>query len=101
MVEGDRDGWVPVLRALGDESRLRVVGYLAGQGRSSVGEIAENAGLSPYNASKHLRVLREAGIIEMERDGVKKWCRLASHIQSRYDGERRELDFGCCQFRFD
>lgn len=57
-----------LLRALADENRLRIV-VLLGGGELCVCHIAEALGLSQPNASQHLGVLRNAGLVEGERRG--------------------------------
>lgn len=58
-------------RALGDPSRLRLLGHLmAARGPTSQGALAEAAGLSQANASKHLACLLQAGLVIREREGA-------------------------------
>jgi DNA-binding transcriptional ArsR family regulator len=52
------------LVALAEPNRLRIVEMLR-KGPSSVNEIAERLELSQPLVSKHLRVLREAGIVQV------------------------------------
>src|SRR5687768_12559760 len=59
---------VTALRALGEETRVRIVALLL-EGPRDVGAIADALGVSQYNVSKHLRVLREAGLLVVEKDG--------------------------------
>src|SRR3954469_1686618 len=42
------------------------------QGRRPVGELSHEAGLSQPNTSRHLRVLREAGLVERTVDGRRR-----------------------------
>jgi DNA-binding transcriptional ArsR family regulator len=42
----------------------------------SVGELVEQIGLSQPGVSKHLRALREAGLVEVRRDAQRRWYRL-------------------------
>lgn len=51
--------------ALGEPSRLRIVELLR-TGPLSVGEIVERLGIRQPQASKHLRVLGESGIVTVE-----------------------------------
>jgi DNA-binding transcriptional ArsR family regulator len=51
--------------ALGEPSRLQIVELLRGR-PFSVGEIAEALTIRQPQASKHLRVLRDAGIVAVE-----------------------------------
>ena len=63
-------------RALGDETRLRVIGLLAEIGPMPVGELSSRVGLSQPLISWHLRILRLAGIIDTSRNGREVICRL-------------------------
>jgi DNA-binding transcriptional ArsR family regulator len=51
--------------ALADPNRLNIVELLH-DGPLSVGEIADRLGLGQPQASKHLRVLSEAGLVEVQ-----------------------------------
>jgi DNA-binding transcriptional ArsR family regulator len=52
--------------ALVDPRRRAVLDLLA-QGELSVGELVERLGLTQPQTSKHLRVLREAGLVRVEQ----------------------------------
>ncbi|HLW48228.1 MAG TPA: metalloregulator ArsR/SmtB family transcription factor [bacterium] len=62
-------------RALADPTRRRILGLLRG-GRRTVGEIAGNFRTSRPAISRHLRVLRAAGLIVAHRDGTARIRRL-------------------------
>ena len=57
-----------VLKALANESRLRIVDRLA-KGECSVGELTELIGSDRTTVSKHLAVLRAHGIVLDRREG--------------------------------
>jgi DNA-binding transcriptional ArsR family regulator len=63
-------------RALGDESRLQVIGVLASDGPLPVNGLSTRVGLSQPLISWHLRILRLAGLIETRRSGREVICRL-------------------------
>ena len=63
-------------RALGDETRLRMIGILAETGPVNVLELARRSTLSQPLISWHLRILRLAGLIDTERRGREVICRL-------------------------
>lgn len=63
-------------RALGDETRLRVIGLLAEIGPVPVGELSTRVGLSQPLISWHLRILHLAGLIETKRQGREVICQL-------------------------
>ncbi|WP_084411146.1 ArsR/SmtB family transcription factor [Paenibacillus glacialis] len=54
-----------VMSALAEPNRLQIVELLR-ESPLTVGEIAERLGLRQPQASKHLRVLSEAGIVEVQ-----------------------------------
>lgn len=90
---------VVALRALGEDTRVRIVGLLM-ERALDVTEIAQRLGVTAYNASKHLRVLREAGLLEVEKDGRQRLYALPEAIRGQA-AEGRVLDLGCCSFQFD
>ena len=45
-------------------------------GERLAGELADSLGLSQPLASKHLRVLRDAGLVSVRVDGPRRWYRL-------------------------
>lgn len=63
-------------RALGDETRLRIVGLLAESGPMTVNALSAGVSLSQPLISWHLRILRLAGIVDTERRGRATICRL-------------------------
>lgn len=87
-----------LLKVLADETRLAVVRRLM-EGAKHVGEINADLGVERTLLSHHLKVLREAGIVEAERDGKAVLYRLSPHIESRRRGQALEL--GCCRLVFD
>ena len=56
--------------ALSDPTRLRLLLALKGRDRG-VSELAEAAGVSQPAASKHLAVLRRAGLVDVDRVGTR------------------------------
>jgi ArsR family transcriptional regulator, arsenate/arsenite/antimonite-responsive transcriptional repressor len=68
-----------MLRALGDESRLRIVALL-GQGELCVCHLHTALARSQPHVSRHLAVLRAAGLVEARRQGSWVHYRLAAQI---------------------
>jgi len=58
-----------ILRALGDETRLRIIAWLS-HGELCVCHLEKALELSQPNVSRQLGVLRAAGIVESRRDGT-------------------------------
>src|SRR5262245_18663790 len=73
---------VTALRALGEDTRVRIVGLLI-EGAMDVNEIARRLDVSQYNVSKHLRILREAGLVEVEKSGRQRLYALPDAIRRR------------------
>ena len=57
-----------VFKALSSEPRRRILNYLAG-GPMTVGEIGEKFDMALPSISKHLSVLREAGLVREQKRG--------------------------------
>jgi ArsR family transcriptional regulator len=57
-----------VLRALAHPRRLQILHLLA-DGPVEVGTLAAELGISQPNASQHLSVMRQAGVVDAERAG--------------------------------
>lgn len=87
------------MKALGEESRLKIMGRLL-QSPCSVNELAENLDISAYNVSKHLRILREAGLVVTEKQAQLRVYRLAPEFTDHLAQNHNVLDLGCCQFDF-
>lgn len=66
-------------RALSEPMRLRLLNLLMG-GEKTVGQLVEITGSSQANISKHLSVLREAGMIAMRKEGLSSFCFIADPI---------------------
>jgi DNA-binding transcriptional ArsR family regulator len=60
-----------VFEVVAEPSRRGILDLLAGRPHA-VGEIAERTGLSQPNASRHLRILREAGLVESTAEGQRR-----------------------------
>jgi ArsR family transcriptional regulator, zinc-responsive transcriptional repressor len=65
-----------VYRALGDETRLRIIGLLAEHGPLPVNVLSARVMLSQPLISWHLRILRLAGVITTQRHGRETLCQL-------------------------
>ena len=65
-------------RLLGDEVRLRLLRVLAGKhGRLNVSELTSVLGIAQSGVSRHLRLLKEAGLVIEERGGGFSFYRLS------------------------
>jgi SAM-dependent methyltransferase len=65
-------------RLLGDQARLRLLRVLAGRhGRLNVTELTAVLGIAQSGVSRHLRLLKEAGLVLEERGGGFSYYRLS------------------------
>lgn len=95
---------LPFLKALSDESRWNIVRTLVSSPDPlTLGDLASRLGLSDYNASRHTRILNEAGIVTVKREGRFKWIGIHSGFRKRLRTETDSelLDLGCCRFEFE
>jgi DNA-binding transcriptional ArsR family regulator len=91
---------------LAEPVRRHILDLLRERARA-VGELVELVGLSQPGVSKHLRVLREAGLVTVSRDAQRRWYQLRVEPlaevdawlepyrqlwASRLDGLERHLD---------
>jgi DNA-binding transcriptional ArsR family regulator len=58
------------------EPRRREILDLLRAGERPVGELVEELRLSQPAVSKHLKVLRDAGLVEVRQDAQRRWYRL-------------------------
>lgn len=71
-----------LFKALGDETRLRIVALLA-HGELCVCHLQSGLEASQPNVSRHLAVLRAAGVVETRREGTWVYYRLAEQADLR------------------
>lgn len=103
-----------VFHALGDPTRLRILGLLLG-GEVCVCHIHESLGIPQSKASRHLAYLRRTGLVDGRKQGLWVYYRLADspdtlirtirevvthtlgHVNTvRRDAARLERKTGCC-----
>ena len=62
-------------KAAADRNRLRILRVLGG-GPFNVAELTEILGLGQSTVSRHLRILADAGLVEVRRSGTWAWYSL-------------------------
>jgi DNA-binding transcriptional ArsR family regulator len=67
---------VPILAALGDESRLQIVTKLCRAGPQSIAKLTEGTDISRQGITKHLHALHKAGLVRSERRGRERIWKL-------------------------
>ena len=63
-------------KALSNGNRLELLEFLA-QGERSVDELSKVSGLTVANTSQHLQQLRQSGLVESRKNGLKVYYRLS------------------------
>ena len=74
-----------LFRLLGDEGRLRILRLLEAE-RLNVGELTSILGIAQSGVSRHLGLLKEAGLVEERREAGFTFFRLAPGLRSGGNG---------------
>ena len=75
MVTVKRKDEIAIFRAIADPTRREILGLLR-QGSRPVGDIASNFRTSRPAISRHLRLLRSAGLVTTRKLGTVRMCQL-------------------------
>ncbi|GAB2744016.1 metalloregulator ArsR/SmtB family transcription factor [Amycolatopsis magusensis] len=67
------------------EPRRREILDLLRAGERPVGELVDRLTLTQPTVSKHLKVLREAGLVEVRQDAQRRWYRLCPEPLAEID----------------
>jgi DNA-binding transcriptional ArsR family regulator len=78
-----------IFAALGDETRLRLVSRLCDQGPMSIANLTRGTPITRQAVTKHLRVMKEAGLVRSTRQGRESYWELD---QRRLEEVRRNLN---------
>jgi DNA-binding transcriptional ArsR family regulator len=66
---------VTTFEVLAEPNRRRILELLL-EGESLVGDLVDSLGVSQPGVSKHLRVLKEAGLVHVRPDAQRRWYRV-------------------------
>jgi ArsR family transcriptional regulator len=77
LAEEARHDLAARFKALADATRVAIVNLLAGAPELCVCVLVDQLGLSQPTVSHHLRILREAGLVNVERRGTWAYYSLA------------------------
>jgi len=86
----------PVFAALGDATRLRLLGRLSAEGSLSITRLSEGAGVTRQAITRHLHALGDAGLVRDSRHGRERIYELdlrrleiakryLDHVATRWD----------------
>ena len=76
-------GIAPMFKALGDPVRLRLMSMIASRPEACVCDLTGPFDVSGPTISHHLRVLREAGLVDCERRGTWVYYRVRPEAMQR------------------
>ncbi len=65
-----------VLEAIAEPTRRRILDAVRGDGELSVGDLVEIVGMHQPGVSRHLKVLRDAGLVDVRREAQRRLYRL-------------------------
>lgn len=94
------DRCVSMLKALADEHRWDIVRTLLAESLS-VSQLGERLDMAQPSVSKHLNILRAAGIVVTERVGKEVRGSIAEAFRAELSRNKNRLDLGCCSFDFN
>ncbi|MGI0054506.1 MAG: ArsR/SmtB family transcription factor [Thermoplasmata archaeon] len=77
--------------ALAEPRRRRVVEILAGRGKLSASQICAEFEVTPQAISQHLRILREANVIQMEKRAQRRLYTFNPKSMSEVQGWASEM----------
>jgi DNA-binding transcriptional ArsR family regulator len=86
-----------LLKLLGDPKRLAILRLIFHEPRC-VSEIEQALSLPQYEVSRHLGILRRAGVVEPRREAQRTYYSVAKDAKLTLDSEA--LEFGCCRLEF-
>jgi SAM-dependent methyltransferase len=78
-------GSAALFRLLGDEARLRILRLLDAE-RLNVGELTSILGIAQSGVSRHLGLMKDAGLVEERREGGFTFFRLSEGLRSGDNG---------------
>ena len=86
------------LKALADSDRLQIVNSLL-RGPKNVSELADALGVAMVKVSHHLRVLRNAQVVQTTKQGKFVIYRLNPDVSSngQSPSNLKTIDLGCCR----
>jgi ArsR family transcriptional regulator len=86
-----------LFKALADPKRLSLLVRVAEEGcPCTVSHVAEGSGVDMSVVSRHLAILREAGIIKCEKQGKEVLCTLQTDVVSRVLRQLADALDACC-----
>lgn len=77
--------------AIADPTRRKIIEKLALQGQLSASQIAEQFAISPQAISQHLKILREAKVVLMDKQAQQRLYRINPDAMHEIENWAREM----------
>jgi ArsR family transcriptional regulator, arsenate/arsenite/antimonite-responsive transcriptional repressor len=88
------------LKALAHPARLRIVDFLAARGTCICGEIVDVLPLAQATVSQHLKILKDAGLLQGTIEGPRScYCldpTVVSELRRALDARLARVEGSCC-----
>ncbi len=81
-----RMSYVQFFQALADETRLCILSLLQRRGEMTVGDMVRTLDLPQSRVSRHLAVLRDAGLVQMRRNAQWVHYRISENLKDWQQG---------------
>src|SRR5262245_644332 len=91
---------IAAMKAMAEPTRLRMLRLLFAS-PLNVNEISKQLKVSQYNTSKHLRIMREAGLLDVEKQGRNHLYSVPAKYKMKFSANGDVLDLGCCTFKLN
>jgi ArsR family transcriptional regulator len=75
---------IKVTKALADPTRFHLLQTIAERGETSCGELVRQFPLAQATISRHLKILTEAGLVEVRREGQFHYYRMLQEVLDQY-----------------
>ena len=72
--------FLKIISALNDESRVFILAFLSHNGELCVCDLQHSLGMIQSRLSRHLKILKEAGFLHLERRGTWAYYSLSSNL---------------------
>ncbi len=80
------EDFLRVVSALNDETRVKILAFIDLHGRVCVCDIENSFGMIQSRVSRHLKILKDAGFLQVEREG--RWAYFSLYV---LDGVRADM----------
>ena len=80
----DQPALIKITKALADPTRFRILQAIAAHGETCCGELAKQFPITQATCSQHLKILMEASLVTMRREGQFNYYRLVRDTLNAY-----------------